>query len=60
MMCDYGKPPAAGKVCDVDMTTWGQCTKKHKYGYNKSAPCIFLKLNKVRDIKNVTMILLYI
>lgn len=46
-ICDYGKPPAPGKVCDVDMSTWGQCTKKNKYGYNKSAPCIFLKLNKV-------------
>ncbi|XP_043789305.1 sodium/potassium-transporting ATPase subunit beta-2-like, partial [Apis laboriosa] len=45
-ICDYGKPPAPGKVCDVDMSTWGQCTKKNKYGYNKSAPCIFLKLNK--------------
>ncbi|XP_017795224.1 PREDICTED: sodium/potassium-transporting ATPase subunit beta-2-like isoform X2 [Habropoda laboriosa] len=47
MICDYGKPPTAGKVCDVDMSKWGQCTKENKYGYNKSAPCIFLKLNKI-------------
>ncbi|XP_014608857.1 sodium/potassium-transporting ATPase subunit beta-2-like [Polistes fuscatus] len=45
--CDYGKPVPAGKVCDVDMSQWGQCTKEKKYGFNKSAPCIFLKLNKI-------------
>ncbi|KAK2576028.1 hypothetical protein KPH14_007380 [Odynerus spinipes] len=45
--CDYDKPAPPGKVCDVDMTDWGHCTKEHKYGYNKSAPCIFLKLNKI-------------
>ncbi|KAL2750905.1 sodium/potassium-transporting ATPase subunit beta-2 [Vespula maculifrons] len=45
--CDYGKSAPAGKVCDVDMTQWGQCTKEKKYGFNKSAPCIFLKLNKI-------------
>ncbi|XP_031834286.1 sodium/potassium-transporting ATPase subunit beta-2 [Nomia melanderi] len=45
--CDYWKPPATGRVCDVDMSSWGQCTKENKYGYNKSAPCIFLKLNKI-------------
>lgn len=47
VVCDYWKPPAPGRVCDVDMTSWGQCTKENKYGYNKSAPCIFLKLNKI-------------
>ncbi|XP_076233155.1 sodium/potassium-transporting ATPase subunit beta-2 [Calliopsis andreniformis] len=47
MVCDYGKPPAPGKVCDVDMTNWGKCTKQNQYGYSKSAPCIFLKLNKI-------------
>lgn len=45
--CDYNRPPPPGKVCDVDMTDWGSCTKTKKYGYNKSAPCIFLKLNKI-------------
>ncbi|OAD53765.1 Sodium/potassium-transporting ATPase subunit beta-2 [Eufriesea mexicana] len=45
--CDYGKAAPPSKVCDVDISTWGQCTKKNKYGYNKSAPCIFLKLNKI-------------
>ncbi|XP_076674415.1 sodium/potassium-transporting ATPase subunit beta-2-like [Andrena cerasifolii] len=53
MICDYGKPPAPGKVCDVDMAQWGQCTKQNKYGYNKSAPCIFLKLNKIFGWKPV-------
>ncbi|XP_043258252.1 sodium/potassium-transporting ATPase subunit beta-2-like [Colletes gigas] len=47
MICDYDKRPTPGKVCDVDMTLWGQCTKENKYGFNRSAPCIFLKLNKI-------------
>lgn len=48
VFCDYGKPAPHGKVCDVNMANWGQCTKENKYGYSRSAPCIFLKLNKVR------------
>ncbi|XP_066597216.1 sodium/potassium-transporting ATPase subunit beta-2-like [Prorops nasuta] len=47
MFCDYGRPPPPGRVCNVDMSGWGQCTKENKYGYGKSAPCIFLKLNKI-------------
>ncbi|KYQ53875.1 Sodium/potassium-transporting ATPase subunit beta-2 [Trachymyrmex zeteki] len=45
--CDYGRPAPPGKVCDVDMSNWGQCQKSNKYGYSRSAPCIFLKLNKI-------------
>ncbi|KAL6430173.1 hypothetical protein ACFW04_007730 [Cataglyphis niger] len=45
--CDYNRPAPPGKVCDVDMTDWGQCTKTKFYGFDKSAPCIFLKLNKI-------------
>lgn len=51
--CDYGRPAPPGKVCDVDMSNWGQCTKHNKYGYSKSAPCIFLKLNKVCTFKKI-------
>lgn len=47
VICDYGKPAPPGKVCDVNLATWGQCTKEHKYGFSRSAPCIFLKLNKI-------------
>ena len=45
--CDYGRPPPPGKVCDVDVKAWTPCTKANSYNYHKSAPCIFLKLNKV-------------
>lgn len=46
--CDYNQPPPPGKVCDVDVKNWYPCIKENRYNYHKSAPCIFLKLNKVR------------
>ncbi|XP_001604156.1 sodium/potassium-transporting ATPase subunit beta-2 [Nasonia vitripennis] len=45
--CDYGKPAPQGKVCDVIVGDWHPCTKSNFYNYQKSAPCIFLKLNKI-------------
>ncbi|KYN37501.1 Sodium/potassium-transporting ATPase subunit beta-2 [Trachymyrmex septentrionalis] len=45
--CDYNQPPPPGKVCDVDVKNWYPCTKENRYNYHKSAPCIFLKLNKI-------------
>lgn len=45
--CDYGQLPAPGKVCDVDIKNWTPCTHDNNYNYHKSAPCIFLKLNKI-------------
>ncbi|XP_017880937.1 sodium/potassium-transporting ATPase subunit beta-2-like [Ceratina calcarata] len=45
--CDYNQPPPPGKVCDVDVKNWHPCTKENKFNYHKSAPCIFLKLNKI-------------
>ncbi|XP_014204424.1 sodium/potassium-transporting ATPase subunit beta-2 [Copidosoma floridanum] len=45
--CDYGKPAPSGKVCDVIVQDWHPCTKPNFYNYQKSAPCIFLKLNKI-------------
>ncbi|EDX04013.1 GD22540 [Drosophila simulans] len=45
--CDYNQPPPKGQVCDVDIKTWSPCTKENNYSYHKSAPCIFLKLNKI-------------
>ncbi|XP_015608306.1 sodium/potassium-transporting ATPase subunit beta-2 [Cephus cinctus] len=53
--CDYGMeklPP--GKVCDVDISNWIPCTSKNSYNYQKSAPCIFLKLNKIYGWKPQT------
>lgn len=48
--CDKNSPPQNGKVCRVDVTPsqFGICTKEQNYGYPKSSPCVFLKLNKVR------------
>lgn len=45
--CDYNQPPPAGQVCDVDIKNWNPCTKENNYNYHKSAPCVFLKLNKI-------------
>lgn len=45
--CDYGKPAPPGKVCDVLIGEWNPCTKTNFYNYQNSAPCIFLKLNKI-------------
>lgn len=45
--CDYNQPPPKGQVCDVDIKTWEPCTQENNYSYHKSAPCIFLKLNKI-------------
>ncbi|KAJ1524229.1 hypothetical protein ONE63_010747 [Megalurothrips usitatus] len=46
--CDYATPnPGAGKVCAMDMDNWGTCQQRFGYGYNKSSPCVFVKLNKI-------------
>lgn len=45
--CDYNQPPPAGQVCDVNIQKWEPCTKENTYDYHKSAPCVFLKLNKI-------------
>ncbi|GAB0093311.1 Sodium/potassium-transporting ATPase subunit beta [Sergentomyia squamirostris] len=46
-ICDFGTPPKAGRVCAVEVSTWGDCTSANGYGFNKSAPCIFIKLNRI-------------
>lgn len=45
--CEYNQPPPKGMVCDVDVKQYGPCTSENHYNYHKSAPCIFLKLNKI-------------
>lgn len=46
--CDFDQPPAEGKVCITDISKiMGNCNKEQAYGYNSSAPCIFLKLNRI-------------
>lgn len=45
--CDYTSPPPPGQVCDVDVQNWKPCVQENSYNYHRSAPCIFLKLNKI-------------
>lgn len=45
--CDYEHLPGPGQVCDEDVKSWSPCTSENHYGYHKSQPCIFLKLNKI-------------
>jgi sodium/potassium-transporting ATPase subunit beta len=51
--CDFNNPPKDGKVCRVDISSaqFQSCTKENQYGYSSGAPCVFLKLNKVK-LKN--------
>lgn len=34
-------------MCKFDLNKFDQCTHEKSYGYNNSAPCIFLKLNRI-------------
>jgi sodium/potassium-transporting ATPase subunit beta len=36
-------------VCKLDLKAFDKCGKSNSYGYNNSAPCIFLKLNRIFD-----------
>ncbi|XP_026475245.1 sodium/potassium-transporting ATPase subunit beta-2 [Ctenocephalides felis] len=45
--CDYNNYPQEGKVCDVPVDNWSPCTADNQYNFHRSAPCIFLKLNKI-------------
>lgn len=47
VICDFTNPPAQGNVCAVDVARLGPCNIEEGYGYNKSAPCIFIKLNRI-------------
>lgn len=45
--CSFETPPPKGQVCDVAVQTWAPCVKENHYNFHKSAPCVFLKLNKI-------------
>lgn len=49
--CNYDKPPGKGKVCDIDVKAFNSCTEENRFNFHRQGPCIFLKLNKVRDPK---------
>lgn len=48
VQCDFDKLARPGEVCAVDIErNFGPCSESNGFGYNKSAPCVYLKLNKV-------------
>ncbi|XP_023708792.1 sodium/potassium-transporting ATPase subunit beta-2 isoform X1 [Cryptotermes secundus] len=46
-VCDFDQPPQDGKVCEVNVKNFQPCTMEMGYGFNRSSPCIFIKLNKI-------------
>ncbi|GFG29551.1 hypothetical protein Cfor_04666 [Coptotermes formosanus] len=44
---DCDKTDPGDKVCYVDPKEWSYCSSENHYSYHRSAPCIFLKLNKI-------------
>ncbi|XP_059481321.1 sodium/potassium-transporting ATPase subunit beta-2-like [Neocloeon triangulifer] len=48
-ICDHERVPQNRSLtsCSVDISQWDPCTAQHGYGYNQSAPCVFLKLNRI-------------
>lgn len=48
--CSHDKPPPQGKVCKINLNSFGACRTETGYSYSKGAPCVFLKLNKVSII----------
>lgn len=51
VVCDFEQKPNNNKVCAVEVDSWGPCSPNEGYSYNKSSPCIFLKLNRVKNPK---------
>ncbi|GLV41525.1 nervana 2 [Carabus blaptoides fortunei] len=47
VICSFGNKPSAEKACAVEVDKWGPCSPENGYGYNKSQPCFFLKLNRI-------------
>ncbi|PSN35031.1 hypothetical protein C0J52_19153 [Blattella germanica] len=47
MICDFDKFPQEDYFCEVNLKDFGYCKKENLYGYNRQAPCIFIKLHKV-------------
>lgn len=51
VLCNFGNKgnPVKGdnEICDVELKSFGNCTREKEYGYPSSQPCIFLKLNKI-------------
>lgn len=50
IVCDFEQNPNSNQVCAVEVDSWGPCSPNEGYSYNKSSPCVFLKLNRVRKV----------
>ncbi|XP_076674412.1 sodium/potassium-transporting ATPase subunit beta-2-like [Andrena cerasifolii] len=46
-ICNHNTPVKPGHVCAVEVNNWGPCSPYQQYGFNNSAPCVFLKLNRI-------------
>ncbi|XP_076232639.1 sodium/potassium-transporting ATPase subunit beta-2-like [Calliopsis andreniformis] len=46
-ICNYETPVKPGHVCAVEVNNWGPCSPDQQYGFNNSAPCVFIKLNRI-------------
>ncbi|XP_052893861.1 sodium/potassium-transporting ATPase subunit beta-1-like [Anopheles moucheti] len=47
VLCDFNTLPSRGNVCAFDVKNLGACSEQAGFGYNRSAPCIFVKLNRI-------------
>jgi sodium/potassium-transporting ATPase subunit beta len=48
VQCSHDTGPGFGQVCAVNIEkNFGPCSESNGFGYNRSAPCIYLKLNKI-------------
>lgn len=48
--CDFDHLPKKDQTCAVDIENWQSCSIGAGFSYNSSAPCIILKLNRVRKL----------
>jgi sodium/potassium-transporting ATPase subunit beta len=46
-ICDFDNLPGANQVCALVVDDFGPCSTQQGYSFNKSSPCIFLKLNRI-------------
>lgn len=48
-VCDFNNKAPAGKVCTMSLDVLRNCTPGNGfgYGYSRSSPCVFVKLNKI-------------
>lgn len=48
-ICDFDTKLNRGDVCAVTLENFGPCNRNQSYGYDRSKPCFFLKLNKIME-----------